>query len=82
MTFYLTTEPDRVQDGDHKRELPVVDDQTVQNDSDLDEDTIQINMEQVDNDHAIQPPIIYMFIWLFGDIRSISFVSNIQELST
>ena len=82
MTFYLTMELNRVQDCDHKRELPVVDDQTWQNDSDSDEDTIQINMEQVVNNHAIQPPIIYMFLWLFGDIRSISLVSNIQEVST
>ena len=75
-------ELDRVQDGNHKRELPVVDDQTVQNDSDLDEDTIQINMEQVVNDHTVQPPVIYTFLWLFGDIHSISLVSNIQEVST
>lgn len=75
MIFYLTPELDMVQDGDHKRELPVINDHTVQNDSNSDEGTIQINMEQAANDHAVQPPVIHKFFRLFGDIRSVSLSS-------
>lgn len=74
-------ELDRLQDGDHKIELLVVDGRTVQNDSDSDEDTTQISMEGGVDDHVIQLPVIHTFLRSFGDIRSISLVSNFQEVS-
>ena len=72
---------DRAQDGDHKRELLVVDNRTVQDDSDSDEDTMQTNMEEAVDEHAVQLPVIHTFLQSFGDIRSISLVSDFQEVS-
>lgn len=85
-TFYLTLETKFVTGHENERELRVVDDRSVAEESTSDDGTIELSSDEevLVDDGGIKFPMLQSFLRSFGEIRSVSPVDTsegIQQVS-